>query len=756
MRSPLARSLDNIPKQIGKYEILRRLGSGGMAVVYHGIDRRLNREVAIKVRKEDELNREQLEELFLREARAVAKLRHGNIVGIFEISEHEGQPFIAMEYVDGKSLATVIVERQQKTLHEKLAYLEQICDGLGHAHANGIIHRDIKPPNLMLDRHDQIRIVDFGIVHLQDSGMTNPGAVIGTYNYMSPEQIGGVEIDKRSDIFSVGAVAYELLAYRQAFPGRNLLELSQLICEKNPTSLTELCPEVPDDLEKLVLRALAKRPEERFPDLSDMRLAIRQVQRTLDPRFELKTIFVPQVNTILIPSGTPRGVRASSVGPLPSDAALSGVAVSDGNGSLSLSSAAVPSVDAASVPSATTSSLSSRQWLLWSVGFSSVLVLAVALWVGSGNLFSRPGGSSAPLPENAASAAAPAPAPATTPPKAADPLAGIVTPAPVAAAPGPATAPAAPAATPTTPVVTPPLLTSIRSDVLARINTALKEGDVAGAFRLIEPTLEGKPDEQALSLGRRIAERSIDSMVAAQSAATTHKAGELARAPFSTGAQSRILAERAFARNDYLQAGRQALAAAASFRKAEDDALAAAPAAANSVPSGSTPVTGTGTAPASASSAVTDSRTVADTPPAPAASPAATNAPATPVTPTPKPFELDSAGILSALNRYKAAYSARDVDAMRKIYPSLPRQEVDRLRKNFNTCKEVNVNFSGIQPSAVADDPTSAVVTVRSTYFCQPRINAPAQEVPQDDVFRLRNVGGTWLIDRMGAMDPLR
>jgi hypothetical protein len=238
-----------------------------------------------------------------------------------------------------------------------------------------------------------------------------------------------------------------------------------------------------------------------------------------------------------------------------------------------------------------------------------------------------------------------------------------------------------------------------------------------------------------------IAERSIDSMIAAESAATIHKGPDLARVPFSAGTGAKIQAERAFARNDYLQAGRQALAATASFRTAASDAQLAAAAVPNPAP---VPPPGPTTETTKSSPAPSE-----PAPPTPIVA-------APPVIAPPKPPELDSAGILGALNRYKSAYGNRNVDAIRKVYPSLPQDESERLRKNFNACRDVNVEFSGMQTSPVAEDPTVAVVTVRSTYFCQPRIKAPAQQVPQEDVFRLRNVNGVWLIDRMGAMDRLR
>ena len=197
-----------MPAQIGKDEVVRLLGRGGMGTVYLARDADLDCPVAIKVLRE-QLFDEELLQRFFREARAAANLRHDNIITVYEVGHHDRQPFMAMGYIDGRSLGQVISAREPLPLGQRLSYLEQVCAGLHHAHREGIVHRDIKPPNLMVDRRDVIRIVDFGIARTQGSGMTMDGAMIGTLNYMSPEQMLGRQVDFRSDIFAVGAVAYE-------------------------------------------------------------------------------------------------------------------------------------------------------------------------------------------------------------------------------------------------------------------------------------------------------------------------------------------------------------------------------------------------------------------------------------------------------------------------------------------------------------------------------------------------------------------
>ena len=248
-----------------------------MGTVYLARDPNLDRNVAIKVLREPMADEELLQR-FLREARATASLRHDNLITIYEVGDHDQQPFIAMEYVDGTTIGELIKRRQPLPLAQKLSFIEQICAGLHHAHRVGIVHRDIKPANLMVDGQGVIRILDFGIARVANSGMTSDGALIGTLNYMSPEQMLGRPVDFRSDIFSLGAVAYELLSYHQAFPGSLNDGLLQRLPQEAPTPLSSVCPGLPPGLEAIVLRALAKAPLERFADLDEMRTAVRHLR----------------------------------------------------------------------------------------------------------------------------------------------------------------------------------------------------------------------------------------------------------------------------------------------------------------------------------------------------------------------------------------------------------------------------------------------------------------------------------------------
>jgi serine/threonine-protein kinase len=304
----------NIPSRIGNFEVLRQIGSGGMGAVYLGRDAELNRQVAIKVIREEVHDQEVLDRFF-REARAAAALRHPNIITIYASGQHDHQPYIAMEFVDGESLADVIRKRKQLTLAEKLTYLDQICAGLHFAHKAGIVHRDIKPANIMIDSEGTVRILDFGIARIEGSAMTQDGALIGSLNYMSPEQMLGRPVDLRSDIFSVGSLAYELISYHQAFKGSLNDGLLQRLPNEHPPALTQIYPGLPAAVERVVMRALEKAPDNRYQTLSDMRAALSEAQgnrAASAPVEEERTLFIPRGG---VPSSTGTGLPPSQIEP---------------------------------------------------------------------------------------------------------------------------------------------------------------------------------------------------------------------------------------------------------------------------------------------------------------------------------------------------------------------------------------------------------------------------------------------------------
>ena len=822
-----------------------------MGTVYLGRDPDLDRNVAIKVLREPLVDDELLQR-FLREARATARLRHENLVTIYEVGEHDHQPFIAMEYVDGTTLAELIKRQHQLPLGQKLSYIEQICAGLHHAHRVGIVHRDIKPANVMVDSHGVIRILDFGIARVANSGMTSDGALIGTLNYMSPEQMVGRPVDYRSDIFSLGTVVYELLSYHQAFPGSLDDGLLQRLPQADPVRLADVCPGLPGELELIVGRALAKRPEDRFGDLDEMRAAIRRARRDVDPNLEVETVVIPSRNkakasTRPASSAERRGLlerRARQIA-VHRDAARAALERGDLDGAAAacedaltldpddpeasqllveiqqrkeqrdqdskarrdrertmrhrvadaeltlvrgdVASAArqleevfreeprdpaaltllgkvreaataagvvLPeTLNAASgrepsdavAESARTDSGGRR---LAVFAAAAVVVLAISggtLWMmraggeetpPAADTSASTGGSVPASPTVAASPSVPAPVEPNVPAAASDPPSQPpppVTPAPAAtSSPGVADTLAAP---------------------LARITQLYRDGNVAAALTELD-RVGPSADDRVTALARSVAQAAARSMDSALASAASQKAADLAPGPYASAEQARRLADAASNRNDYVQSGRQALAAAEAYRRAESDArnAAAALAAANIKPA--TPPASVAAAPPPASPAPIPEASPTPRTEAPPAAAAASPPPA--AVPRPSALDGERPGILRALNRYQDAYRDKSVKALQSVYPSLPRETGQRLDRQFRSCRAYDVSFLNVQVALAADDSTAATVTTRTNYTCQPNTGQAPEPQAVQDVFVLRKVGGEWLIESAGMMDTAR
>ena len=271
-------------RQIGRYEIQHRLGKGGMGSLYLARDPGLDRLVAIKLLKDDYLDDQDFRERFAREARALARLRHPNIVVVYDFGEHDGRPFMAMEYIDGETLRQRLARTPPLKIALGLALVEDLCAGLANAHDAGIVHRDIKPDNIMVDRQGVVKLLDFGIArsaHAESTHqMTQPGMIMGTYNYMSPEQLLGEMVDKRSDIFAVGAVLYQVIAREQAFPGA-FGAVYHRVLTAGPVPLEERVPGVDPTLVRIVMRALERDPQDRYQSANDMRQELARARQRL-------------------------------------------------------------------------------------------------------------------------------------------------------------------------------------------------------------------------------------------------------------------------------------------------------------------------------------------------------------------------------------------------------------------------------------------------------------------------------------------
>jgi serine/threonine-protein kinase len=268
-------------KGLARYEQIRCLGDGGMGTVHLARDRVLRRLVALK-RLRPELDRPDLHHLefkrrFAREAMILAQLQHSHVISVYDYFEEDGDPILVMEYIDGDTLRTIITEKRPIALVQKLAIIEDLAAGLACVHEAGIIHRDIKPGNVMVTRAGVVKLLDFGVAKPPGTALTSHGAVVGTPNYMSPEQVRGEVLDCRSDLFSLSALLYEFVSLTPPFSGA-FVQVTHAILEKHPPSLRSLADGLPDGLDALVRRGMAKDPSQRPNSAGEFRAALQAVR----------------------------------------------------------------------------------------------------------------------------------------------------------------------------------------------------------------------------------------------------------------------------------------------------------------------------------------------------------------------------------------------------------------------------------------------------------------------------------------------
>ena len=700
--------------RLGKYDIVGKIGQGAMGEVYRAHDSVLGRDVAIKTMAGASDKDDERRSRFLREAQSAARLNHPNIITIHDFGEEQGRMYIAMELLEGKDLKEVMAE--PLSLEDKLALMDQICDGLAFAHAHEVIHRDLKPANIHILPSGQVKIMDFGLARMASSQMTRQGMIMGTPFYMSPEQVRGQKSTTRSDVFALGSLFYELLTGKKAFGAESLTGVLFRVSNEEPTPIETLLPQLPPALCAVVRKALAKDPAGRYADAREMRDALRSAglrsQRlppsppppTRDPALERKRA-VAEAATIAAPAPLREPSRPTIVA----------------DATVRPTFAKAPEPARPAPPSE--APVAPAPWHRPALLLALAAVVLVVAW-----LLLRGRGPTPPSPT-------PSPAPTTIAQPSLDAARSSLSdkdyrraaelaeqvlrsdPQNEAAKEIVRQANAAQAGI---------------EEAVARVRVRLGSGDSEGAADALSQllTLDPRHPEAASFAGKLNqvfkgrAQEAQRSMQRARSDAERARAGGTSE--FAQAAALGRAGELAFRGGEYASAAKQFMEAREGFERAR-----------RSGPVETSPGPPRPTTPE-----------ISQPTPLPATPVPPTPVPATPIPPTPAPATppprsevAEVRQIRGVLDEYRAAFERRDADALRAVQPGV----------DYRAMKEVFATVTGymvrIEVKDIAVSGDTALARCVVTYNPVPK---PAGKIqPVSTVFHLRRSGELWLIDRL-------
>jgi eukaryotic-like serine/threonine-protein kinase len=737
---------------IGRYQILERLGQGGMGVVYRAFDPQIERTVAIKVISTQLVDQPEHRERFFREARAAGRLAHRNIITIFDLGEDRGQPYIAMEYVQGQALDVRMRAGEPLTLSQKVGIIIDICDALAFAHEAGIIHRDMKPANVMLTMSGSVRILDFGLARLVTSELTRSNIVVGTMNYMAPEQVRAEAVDHRADVFSVGVLLYELLSGHKAFEADSFAATMYKVLQERPAPLESLgAHALPAELLAIVDRAIEKDPEQRYQSMGDMLLDLELVRAALPPAAPIRmgdaTDAAPRAPSAR-PSGRPLpepettldAPRVPMPGRTPPPSRHAGRSSTEAAGHAtpvpgepSVSSHPGSDASVSPAPSPPSSAPGGRSPLLAIVSAAALVMIAIAVIA---FVVRGPGDRTPPAGDDARRGATERPSESAGPVSA------------------PRTPPAAPPAAPEAPVSVTDDLTQ-QTESARALYRAGKYDEAASAAGRVLKRSPGNADAQRLMAdvaryARQAATEAVSGLAAARTRAESAGAPASAAASFARAVERERSARALLAARDYAKATTAAYAAQGLFDAAAAESLGRTQARAAAEP----------VAPRASPPPRTEEPRVIQfpavqpmPPPAPAPAPAPSQAPAaSPPAASPPPRAPAASerrsvdpqeAVRRALQQYSAALEARSLPALKQVWPGLGGAQERAIKTEFDNARRISVTLESPRIDVAGD--TATVVATR--HYSLATVDGHELRSDARSTFQLRAAEGGWVIE---------